>query len=215
MDGDDCNRVQRLNFWRAPGAIPLLLCLGLIVAPLAAGQSFFPHALFQPDNPGADAFKAKWYTEQLKALGEPSLFEAKQDSSVQTYRFLWLRSFHRPVAVRVQMHADGSATVLTKMANGAGGYKPGRLFVDKTELAPGDKVKKLTDKIQSLRYWSLPERDPKRQGTDGAQWIIEGVDHGSYRLVDRWSPDNGPVRELGLYFLHQLSGLDLKKEPIY
>ncbi len=44
---------------------------------------------------------------------------------------------------------------------------------------------------------------------------MEGSYNGEYRLVDRWSPQNGPVRELGLYFLRDLARLELKSEPIY
>jgi hypothetical protein len=47
------------------------------------------------------------------------------------------------------------------------------------------------------------------------QWVIEGIDHGKYRLLDRWSPENGPVRELGLYFLRDLAHLRLNADEIY
>lgn len=36
---------------------------------------------------------------------------------------------------------------------------------------------------------------------DGARWIIETAGPGGYRFIDRQSPDNGPVREVGLVLL--------------
>lgn len=181
----------------------------------AIAQSFFPAGSFDPDNVRHDSFMAGWYSTQLTALQESSLLEAKNDPSAQIYRFLWLRSFHRPVAIRVEVHPDGAATVVTKIADGAGGYMPGKLSVDKTEQVPAMETNAFLGKIGELKYWTLPERDPERPGLDGAQWVIEGIDHGKYRVVDRWTPKNGAVRELGLYFLRKLSKLDLKNEPIY
>jgi hypothetical protein len=205
---------NRVNRWSKP--IPsLLLAIFFFGTMAATGQNFFPAGAFDPNNVKLDSFKSRWYSEQLTALKEPSLFDARQNGTVQSYRFLWLRTFHHPVTIRILIHADGSGTVITKMSDGAGGYKPGKLIVDKTESLSPDRVKKLGEKIQRLGYWKLPLRDTNREGLDGSQWVIEAVDHGTYHLVDRWSPENGPVRELGLYFIHELSGFYLKDEKIY
>jgi len=212
MDGNGFSgRRRRGNIRRKPVTV-LFLMICCFITLSVAGQSFFPPGVFHPDNAKLDSFVARWYSDQLTVLEEPSLFKAKQDSSVQSYRFLWLRTFHRPVSVRVLMHPDGSATLVTKVADG---YKPGKLIVNKTESLPPDKVKNFMENLQRLKYWTLPERDTEGSGFDGAQWVVEGVDHGNYRLLDRWSPKNGPVHELGLYFLRNLSKLDLKDEPIY
>lgn len=184
---------------------------------VADGQTFFPPGAFAPDNVNEDSIRSKWYSEHLTALKEPSLFESKQDGAAQSYRFLWLRTFNHPVAVRVLIHADGSGTLVTKMADGMGGYEPGNLIVDKTEPLPADRVKKFSEELQHLGYWTLPGL-PGREtivGADGSRWVIEGIRHGTYHLVDRWSPQDGPVRELGLYFLRDLSGVSLKDEKIY
>ena len=101
------------------------------------------------------------------------------------------------------------------MLDGAGRYKPGKLVINKTEPLSPERVKDLREKIDRLGYWTLPMRDPNLAGFDGAQWVIEGIDHGTYHLIDRWSPEHGPVRELGLYFIRKLSGSYLKAEKIY
>jgi hypothetical protein len=60
----------------------------------------------------------------------------------------------------------------------------------------------------------MPKESTKQGGTDGSQWIIEGVENGRYRVDDRWSPDAGPIRELGLGMI-DLAGLRIPKEEIY
>jgi hypothetical protein len=204
--------ISRGAFLQLVAGLLLVLFPGRIPA---VGQNFFPKGTFHPDNVKLDAFVAEWYSKQLTALEEPSLFAAKQDSSVQSYRFLWLRTFHHPVSVRVTLQPDESGSVVTKVADGAGGYQPGKLIVNKTEKLPAEKMRVFLEKVDTLKYWTLPERDPERQGMDGAQWVIEGVADGKYRLVDRWTPKAGAVRELGLYFLRRVSTLDLKNQPIY
>jgi len=191
----------------------LLTFITLVNARLFS-QQFFPTGAFYPDNLRLDSLVSKWYSEQLAALREPSLFQAK-DTSDQIYRFLWLRTFDHPVAVRVIFHSDGSATVTTKIADGTGGSKPGRLIVDKTESLSAEKAKTAVEKAHRLLFTAVPLRDPDTDGRDGAQWVIEGFEHGHYRLIQRWSPNDGPVRELGFYFLQDLSRLDLKREEIY
>src|SRR5262249_24167185 len=123
-----------------------------------------------------------------------------------------LRSFGRPIAIRVLMHPDGTGTLTTKMTDRTGQHGL-LLIVNKTEPLPADRVKLFREKIKQLEYWAQPMRDPRPSGYEGARWVLEGVDQGRYRVVDRWSPRNGPVRELGLYFLHALA--HLKEEPIY
>jgi hypothetical protein len=43
---------------------------------------------------------------------------------------------------------------------------------------------------------------------DGAQWIIETAGQDGYRFIDRQSPDEGPVRKVGLALL-RLTGWDV------
>src|ERR1041384_2437124 len=44
-------------------------------------------------------FTIDWYSGQLKAMYEPPLSSLETED--ESYRFLWLRSFHRPVMVHV------------------------------------------------------------------------------------------------------------------
>lgn len=103
----------------------------------------------------------------------------------------------------------------TKIADGTGGSKPGALVVDRTEPLSPEKAKIAAEKAHRLLFTTVPLRDPSTTGKDGAQWMIEASENGHYRLIERWSPNDGPVRELGLYFLHDLAQLSIKADEIY
>jgi hypothetical protein len=53
------------------------------------------------------------------------------------------------------------------------------------------------------------------RGCDGADWILEAVKDGRYKLVIRWSPRNGPVRTLGLTMVNKLGELKIPNDEIY
>src|ERR1022692_1355040 len=100
--------------------IPFLFAL---CTALASAQYFPKQSL---DDRG-DEFRSKWYSRQLHALKEPSLLTQSKNPNSEAYRFLWLRTFHHPVAIRVVLRPDGTGVLTTKVASGAGGYSPGVL----------------------------------------------------------------------------------------
>jgi len=148
-------------------------------------------------------FEAKWYSGQLSAAQEPSLYEAAQgnrQSIGSTVRFTWLRTFHSPVMVRVEGLGSTSPRLIAKQLSGAGGYAPG--LVNKRierNLSPAE-ANALKAVLSSTRVFeSVPAECGL--GTDGAQWIVESVDGTGYHFVNRWTPERGGVRELGMAML--------------
>lgn len=165
---------------------------------------------------GGDDFKAKWYSSQLRALGEPSLFALAKKEEAESYRFLWLRTFHHPIAVRVNhLQSDGSWILVVKMASGAGGYSPGTLTTNTSRKLTAQEVRALLSKFESSGFWNAPNPVDDQTGTDGSGWIIEGVKAGHYHVIDRWSPKNGPARDLGLFLAFDLAKLSIPKNEIY
>lgn len=189
----------------------------LISSAAAVVRQYFPdHAFTQRDD--LSTFKVSWYQKDLDALREPSLWElSKQSSTNHVYRFLWLRSFHHPIAVRLNINPDGTGTLTTKVCSGAGGYDPGKLIVNRNERVAADRVKWFLDQVDEQHYWSLTteEEDPNTVGVDGAQWVLEAVKNGNYKVVDRWSPENGPIKSLGLTFLIDFAKLKLLYQEVY
>ena len=104
---------------------PLMLLLCPLVSAFAQ-EPYFPQGILGDDAQG-DLFRSNWYSKHLKALEESSLFQMAKASSAESYRFVWLRTFHYPVIVRVDIKSDGSGELTTKVSSGAGGYAPGKL----------------------------------------------------------------------------------------
>ncbi|NIT03983.1 hypothetical protein GTO10_03580 [Candidatus Saccharibacteria bacterium] len=129
----------------------------------------------------------------------------------RVYRFLWLRSFHVPIAIRLTVDSSGAGSLTTKMLSGAGGYCPGILIKDETITVMKEDVREFISLLQKANYWELPT-NKKVLGLDGAEWIIEGVNGGRYHVVNRWTPEEGEFRKAALYLL-RLSKLEV--EDIY
>jgi len=76
---------------------------------------FFPATYMQDSTSvylrGLDTFKLKWYSADLRCFKEPILYNYYLGCEV--FRFLWLRSFNRPVLITVKH--DKSISVTTKI----------------------------------------------------------------------------------------------------
>jgi len=183
----------------------LFACL---LSATAVGQSrppvtappYFPAGIFDASHQNV---RDKWYSSTLHALQEPSLFALKSDPSQQVYRFLWLPSFHRPISVRLTIHADGSGSVVTRSVDSHAGLltRPAtdteKLILDRTTALDRAKVQEVLDQLRTLDFWSVPtEPSVYEFGADGSQWVLEGVRNGEYHVVDRWSPADSPFSQL-------------------
>jgi hypothetical protein len=188
----------------------LVVTISLCAATCAA--QFFPKNSLDERK---DDFKAKWYSHQLQALNEPSLWEMKSSPSTHAFRFLWLRTFHHPIAVRIELKPDGTGILTTKVANGAGGYSPGTLTQDKSRTLAKAEVDAFLVKVEKSGFWAAPNPVNDQEGTDGSQWIIEGVRNGKYHVVDRWSPSKGVAHDLGMLLAFDLAKLNIPANEIY
>jgi hypothetical protein len=184
-----------------------ILILLLSAASVTQSPYFPPDSV--DDSSPCGSLLSETYSKHLQALEEPSLWSLSKIQGEQCYRFLWLRSFDQPIAVRVEVNADGTSRLTIKMATDAGGYAAGKLVRSDTYKLTREKTVWFLGKIEENKFWELPSVDRSRIGADGAAWVIEGVKNGSYHVVDRWSPDNGPVRVIGLLMLHKLAKLKI------
>lgn len=175
-----------------------------------------------------DDSSVKWYSKHLKAMKEENLKD-QSATTIEAYRFLWLRTWHHPIAVRLE-NAGGRYQIVVKQLSGKGGYQPGKLVLDSSRELTRDEWLAVTSRISKCGFWEMPtEEQPyvTSEGyhlytniLDGAAWILEGVRGDQYHIVDRQSPDDsehrklGNYREVGLHIL-EISGLELKDEEIY
>lgn len=205
------SRVLSKLLTRAISVTAAILLLNVVSA---AQVIYFPNKALA-SNARSDRFIAGWYSRQLQALEEPSLLELAKVPTSQSYRFLWLRTFHHPVAIRLDVKADGTAVLTKKIANGAGGFGPGILTENTSRPLTAEQRQAFLAKIEQVRFWTLPAYIHDQSGTDGSEWIIEGTKGGKYHVVSRWSPEKGPVHELGLALAIELAGMTVPKDELY
>ncbi len=203
--------------------LPVLLMLGACttggantIRPVEP-SGYFPPALFHQTvrcaswrngaAPVMDDFEDAWYSSHLRAAGErPLTFTA--DNS-ETLRFTWLRSFHAPMIVRIDLASGGTAILTATKLSGAGGYAPGEVVETVSRALSAQESERLLD----LRRAALSEPPIDcALMVDGARWIVEASGSGGYRYVNAQSPESGAVYELGLLMLG-FTGWDV--EPVY
>jgi hypothetical protein len=183
--------------------LAVFLVLLTLFTSTATAQKYFPDFSFHEDS-RLDKQFAKSRISCLTAMSEPSLLEMSQQKALTSFRFTWLPAWDRPISVRVILKADGTSDLKAKSVQGSY-WKPGKLDLAKDVALTNQQTAELLGLIEAAGFWTLPSRVPT-SGRDGADWLFEGVKDGRYHLTERWSPNPGNYRNLGL-FLIKLSGL--------
>lgn len=195
-----------------------MLCfVGLAAAPLSA--QYFPAGVLG-STLSEDEFRTNWYSRNIKALHEPSLWEvSRQNPKAEVYRFLYVRTFDHPISIRLVVRKSGSGWINTHITGGAAGYDPGRIVQYRISWLTKGKTQSFVTALNSADFWNMPTHiDPPKDviQLDGAQWILEGVKNGQYHIVDRWSPEAAdPVRAIGLLALKLGRVRHLRSSEIY
>lgn len=197
--------------------------------PINKNEFYFPLELFpevdvdmQQDSTGTwimspkviegvqDTFVVRWYSEHLFAMKEPLLFNENLNKEV--YRFTWLRTFHNPVVVRIERMED-KYLLTWKLCDGAGGYEPGNLTTNESKEINHETWGIFKSKLDALNYWNMSlGRMPI--GTDGSEWILEGVDNEKYKVVTVWTPSQGKFYDACNYLL-TLTDLEINEKDRY
>jgi len=180
---------------------------------------YFPRGSFDP-KPEREKFLVEWYEKYLAAMGESAL-SVRREEPAEVYRFLWLRSFHNPMAVRVWRTSEGRFISVKELRfksfgdnEDADDYKLGKLIADDTRPLRAEEWDEFTRLLEGACYWNLAARRDT-DGEDGARWILEGARDGRYHVVDEWTPQSGAYREACLHLL-KLSGLiDVSGKYVY
>jgi hypothetical protein len=195
-----------------PSSTDVAPCRGVV----ETTRSIAPDSYFPPGVLDCDGFTSGWYSKCLRALGEPSLWAlSRSDPRAEVYRFLWLRSFHRPVSIRLVLNSDRTASLTSKITSEAGGLEPGTLIHNETIPVGPHQVWLFSAQFLQSHFWDLPARE-RPGGADGAGWILEAVADGRYHIVDRWSPpESDPVHMLGMTLMVDIAGMHLAPREVY
>ncbi len=162
----------------------------------------------------------RWYPKHLEAMKEPSLFQQSTNKAVEQYRFLWLRTFHKPIAVRVRKDSAGITLRVIRLS-GAGGYDPGKIDHEGSFALTADQWNRFLKLLSESSFWDTPSAEKDLGGLDGSQWVLEGQAAGRYHVVDRWTPSShGEKRHLEGFvaccrYLLMLSKQEIAKKDDY
>jgi hypothetical protein len=170
----------------------------LFLAPSAQADdkppAYFPDKVFS-ETAELDQMTRDWYSRQLSALEEPSLYPAQPD--LEAYRLTWLRSFDKPMVFKLVVLSDGTGKLLVKSASGRGGYEPGTVDLRKDVILSKDQVDELRLGLNKTGFWTKAAK-VEMMGLDGAQWIFEANSKGLYKLVERFSQDDIELQRWGI-----------------
>jgi hypothetical protein len=181
--------------------------------PPDANPQYFPTGVLS-EYPDIGDSEARWFAKHLRAMGEPSLLEASKDKNLVAYRFLWLRTFHNPISIRVNISPTGTASLTTVVTSGRGGYEPGNVSKNEVTEISSRQLRPFIYQVDRIEFWSMKAVEEVLNGRDGAEWILEGVKGGEYHVVKRWTPESGSYRKLCLALV-ELSDLTFKPNEIY
>jgi hypothetical protein len=204
---------------REPTFKPADCCATTFAVPSNNQRAYFPVGTFLPREAPDDGLVA-WYSRSLLEMAEPS-FQSLVTANVESYRFLWLRSFHPGISIRIWKCSRGYC-LAAKQLDSVDRYIDGK-FVPTAKLAVNNSRSLSVDdwdRLQTLldhaQFWSLPTVDGRDMANDGTAWLLEGSNGSRYHVVDRQSPQTGDYRDACLYLL-KLSELkvDASKGELY
>lgn len=136
-----------------------------------------------------------------------------EQAAQEGYRFTWVRTFHRPIVICIDVKPDGTGSATTKSLDGSPASGLGERI--ETHSAPISRaaVEGLRGALAAWDFWHAPTVvDQDRICLDGADWLLEGTCLGAYHAVYRWSPELSPFRESAMHML-DLAGV--RDEEIY
>src|SRR6185312_3628112 len=168
---------------------------------------FFPKPVPRA-NDRLSPFEIRWASKHLYSMGEPSLTAlASRDREATVCRLLWLPSFHHPVSVRIERNRRG-AMLRVVVLDGAGGYEPGRIAIDRQLPLRDDQWLALQTRLDRVSFWTMPARI-NDGGVDGDRVTVECVNAGKYHVVNRYEP--APAFEEMCRFILDLTSLEYRK----
>ncbi|MGB6875300.1 MAG: hypothetical protein WBD87_04640 [Candidatus Acidiferrales bacterium] len=176
-------------------AILLVSALWCAVALSLSQDSYFP-IKSNASVEGVTAFEAKWYGKSLERMNEPRLPDVAKDVHAEVYRLMILPTWGNSIVVRVQKHGE-LYSLSARRLDGLAGYDPGKLVESKDIELNADDSKALEVLIQNLSFFQSPT-DDGIIGNDGDEWIMEGVSHGKYHVVQRWCAADYNPKKRGL-----------------
>lgn len=172
---------------------------------------------FDEDRPLPEFGSKFEFSHALDRLQENSLKNLPNTACTAVYRFLWLRTFHNWISIRVEHHRDGTTKVFAKELDGRETAVPYSLQKNLSINWPPDKYQSFAKQIEATGFWDSPSIETikfREMSTDGAVWILEGLEQSRYHFIARGTVTikRSPLKQLGLYLLKETDLLPPKEQ---
>jgi hypothetical protein len=131
-----------------------------------------------------DAYVRGPFTYHLDAMGEaPLSCGALPDD--ETYRFVWLRSFEDPVAIRVYRRG-GAFGLVAVVLDRDDDFGVGRVKKRVAKALSPAEWRRVLAVLDEVAFWRMRTSSNDLFGIDGATWGVEGRRAGRYHVAGRW-----------------------------
>jgi hypothetical protein len=138
----------------------LILSLGIVAA--EQPKIFPPGSLGRDDD--WDRSRSDQLSGCLRSFKEASIWQAsRKHVPGAVYRFMWLRSFHPAISVRLDIAADGAAILTTKISNGCCDCAPSPADTKQKPFRVKTTVRKISapqlcrflSRVEAVHFWTL------------------------------------------------------------
>ena len=156
--------------------------------------SYFPPGTFAAST---DNLAQRFYSAGMYALGEEPLWPVR-NTSESIYRLTRLSAFGKKIVTTLVVAPGGTGEIAVRNTDNDG--EPGQ--VRRTAIT-NDKTAEFLSALNRAHFWQSTVELPAPHGwvrRDGAEWIMEGVKDGNYRVVVRWSPGSDRQNEDEIHF---------------
>lgn len=164
-------------------------------------------------------FISLYFLFTLTSIGElhPKVLDVLEEKAIESYegdevyRFSWIRNRERPIVIRIALKDESQGRIVIKETDGVGGYgldNYGKVILhEERDLSPME-VKAFRNVLAENNFWNAKYIfDPP---PDGSYWRIEAYDGVHSHILERFTPDEGVVYNIGLHFI-MLTKLPVKE----
>jgi len=193
----------------------LTFLIGVVVAAWCTVRHYGPNNLAQREADCIPKYSPIPYSPSEKGRGaildrfHEMPFEELPACVDESYRLVWIPSFHAPISIRIWRSRE-KQFIVTKQLDGRGGYGMGQLVFQELHSLSDDQWNEFMRLLRQSGYWDMPSVDNSPPPNDGAAWVIEGVQNGKRHQVNRRSPSTD-FRAACIYLV-KLSGLKTEIE---
>jgi hypothetical protein len=159
----------------------------------------------------SDSITVNNFSNVLFRFKEPII--SKYNGKNGFFRFTWARSFDVPICIRIE-NLETSVRLILKVLDGLGGYELGKISLDTTINVSKEKWNTFISLVQNAGFWNMPNTNIGLGGTDGAIWLLEGIQDKHYHWVERWSPHKSDFAKACQYLI-SISPIKIEEKNIY